>query len=133
MINSSEIIDYLEQNGLVEVEEIKQNDDYTLIKFFYDFDKEEIDAAESYANEECDNESESDDWYSEYYMPYLKDIAMDNIEGIMEDAMEEMELEGKYRQLENDSKSLGYMKFIAIFTKYDSEIDLDEILNEFND
>lgn len=132
-MKSSEIIEYLEKNGLSEVEEIDITEEYTLIKFFYDFDKEEIDAAESYANEECDSDSESDDWYSEYYMPYLKDIAMDNIEGIIEDAMEDFEVEGKYRQVENESRTLGYMKFIVVFTKTDSEVDLEEILNEFND
>ncbi|AOR24193.1 hypothetical protein [Clostridium taeniosporum] len=132
-MKSSDIIEYLEQNGLEEVEQLEQNDEYILIKFFYDFDKDEVKAAENYANEECDFEADSDEWYDEFYMPYLKDIALDNVEGIIEDAMEELDIEGKYRQMENDSKSLGYIKFIVVFTKIDSEIDLDEVLNDFND
>ena len=132
-MKSSEIIDYLEENGLSEVEEINKNDEYILIKFFYDFDKEEIDAAESYATEECDFEPDSDEWFNDFYIPYLKDIAMDNIEGIIEDTMEDLELEGRYKQVEDESKSLGYVKFIAVFTKSDSEVDLEEVLNDFND
>ncbi|NFS28193.1 hypothetical protein FDF12_06990 [Clostridium botulinum] len=132
-MKSSEIIEYLEKNGLSEVEEIDITEEYTLIKFFYDFDKEEIDAAESYANEDCDFDDESDEWYNDFYMPYLKDIAMDNIESIIEDSMEYLEIEGKYRQVENDTRNLGYVKFIAVFAKGDSEVDLDEVLIDYND
>ncbi|WP_252231721.1 hypothetical protein [Clostridium sp. ZBS15] len=132
-MKSSEIIDYLEKNGLSEIEEIGQTDEYALIKFFYDFDKEEIDAAENYSNEECDFDDESDEWYNDFYMPYLKDIAMDNIESIIEDSMEDLDVEGKYRQVENETRNLGYVKFIAAFAKCDSEVDLDEVLNDYND
>ena len=62
----SEIIDFLEDNGLCEAEEIKTDDGVTLIKFYYDFDNDEKNAAKSYADEESDFESESDEWFAEY-------------------------------------------------------------------
>ncbi|NFO03484.1 hypothetical protein FDB23_05040 [Clostridium botulinum] len=132
-MKSSEIIEYLEKNGLSEVEEINITDDYILIKFFYDFDKEEIDAAENYANEDCDFDDDSDEWYNDFYMPYLNDIAMDNIESIIEEAMEDLDIEGKYRQIESETRNLGYVKFISVFTNSDSEVDLDEVLIDYND
>ncbi|NFG23566.1 hypothetical protein FDF11_08980 [Clostridium botulinum] len=132
-MKSSEIIEYLEKNGLSEVEEINITDEYILIKFFYDFDKEEIDAAENYANEDCDFDDDSDEWYNDFYMPYLNDIAMDNIESIIEDAMEDLDIEGKYRQIESETRNLGYVKFISVFANSDSEVDLDEVLIDYND
>lgn len=132
-MKSSEIIEYLEKNGLSEVEEIDLTEEYALIKFFYDFDKEEIDAAESYANEDCDFDDDSDEWYNDFYMPYLNDIAMDNIESIIEEAMEDLDIEGKYRQIESETRNLGYVKFIAAFANSDSEVDLDEVLIDYNE
>ena len=46
----SEIRSFLEDNDLSDVEEVKQEDDYVLVKFYYDFDKEELMAAKSYSN-----------------------------------------------------------------------------------
>ncbi|NFG58710.1 hypothetical protein FC778_08345 [Clostridium botulinum] len=132
-MKSSEIIEYLEKNGLSEVEEINITDEYILIKFFYDFDKEEIDAAENYANEDCDFDDDSDEWYNDFYMPYLNDIAMDNIESIIEEAIEDLDIEGKYRQIESETRNLGYVKFISVFANSDSEVDLDEVLIDYND
>ncbi|NFG27881.1 hypothetical protein FC777_12235 [Clostridium botulinum] len=132
-MKSSEIIEYLEKNGLSEVEEINITDEYILIKFFYDFDKEEIDAAENYANEDCDFDDDSDEWYNDFYMTYLNDIAMDNIESIIEEAMEDLDIEGKYRQIESETRNLGYVKFISAFANSDSEVDLDEVLIDYND
>ena len=72
-MDSSEIISYLEENGLADVEEVKQDDESAVIKFYYDFDKEEISAAKSYSNEESDYEEESDEWYR-----WVVDIDLEN-------------------------------------------------------
>ena len=90
-----EIISYLEDNGLYEVEELQKTDDAVLVKFYYDFDEDEKSAARSYAKDECDYEEESDEWFSEYYNPYLTDMAIDNVESILEDLSEEFEIECK--------------------------------------
>ncbi|APF21949.1 hypothetical protein [Clostridium butyricum] len=127
----SEIKSFLEDNDLSDVEEIKQEDDYILLKFYYDFDKEELMAAKSYSNEESDFEAESDEWYNEYYIPFLKDIADDNVESIVEDAAEEFEIEGKYKSLVMESGELGYLRFVAVFSAEMDESEMEDILNDY--
>ena len=127
----SEIRSFLEDNDLSDVEEIKQEDDYILVKFYYDFDKEELMAAKSYSNDESDFEPESDEWYNEYYIPYLKEIAEDNVESIIEDAAEEFELEGKYKELGMESGDVGYLRFVAVFSPALDENEMEDILNDY--
>lgn len=132
-MNISEIINYLEENDLSEVEEIKQNSESSIIKFYYDFDKDELSAAKSYSNEESDFEPESDEWYSEYYIPYLKDIAVDNVESIFEEISEEFEVEGKYKEIGMESGSGEYFKFLAIFSSELNDSELEDILNDYSE
>ncbi|MBS5984643.1 MAG: hypothetical protein KIC67_18890 [Clostridium butyricum] len=127
----SEIKSFLEDNDLSDVEEIKQEDDYILLKFYYDFDKDELMAAKSYSNEESDFEAESDEWYNEYYIPFLKDIADDNVGSIVEDAAEEFEIEGKYKSLVMESGELGYLRFVAVFSAEMDESEMEDILNDY--
>lgn len=127
----SEIKSFLEDNDLSDVEEIKQEDDYILLKLYYDFDKDELMAAKSYSNEESDFEAESDEWYNEYYIPFLKDIADDNVESIVEDAAEEFEIEGKYKSLVMESGELGYLRFVAVFSAEMDESEMEDILNDY--
>lgn len=130
-MKTSEIIEFLEENGLSEVEEIKVEDNFVVLKFYYDFDKDEILAARSYANEESDLEEESDEWYRDWYLSYLADIAKDNVESIVEDIGEELELEGKAKELEIDSNNADYMKFICVLCSDDFDEDLEEVLNDY--
>lgn len=127
----SEIKSFLEDNDLSDVEEIKQEDDYILLKFYHDFDKDELMAAKSYSNEESDFEAESDEWYNDYYIPFLKDIADDNVESIVEDAAEEFEIEGKYKSLVMESGELGYLRFVAVFSAEMDESEMEDILNDY--
>lgn len=127
----SEIKSFLEDNDLSDVEEINQEDNYILLKFYYDFDKEELVAAKSYSNEESDFEVESDEWYNEYYIPFLKDVAEDNVESIIEDVAEEFEIEGKYRAIGMETGDLGYLRFIAVFSSEMDEVEMEDILNDY--
>ena len=127
----TEIIDFLEDNGLSEVEEVKSSDDYIVVKFYYDFDSDELSGAKEYANEESDVEEESDEWYKDYYLSYLGDIAKDNCNEIIEEASEEFEIECLCKPLEMDNNSSSYMKFISVFNKGLDELDLEDILNDY--
>lgn len=102
-----------------------------MLKFYYDFDKDELMAAKSYSNEESDFEAESDEWYNDYYIPFLKDIADDNVESIVEDAAEEFEIEGKYKSLVMESGELGYLRFVAVFSAEMDESEMEDILNDY--
>ena len=130
-MKSSEIINYLEDNDLADIEELKQKGKCTIIRFYYDFDKEELLAAKTFSTEESDFEPESDEWYKEYYIPYLRDIAVDNVESVIEEIMEEFELEAKYKELGMENGDSGYFKFIAAFSEELTDVELEEILNDY--
>lgn len=130
-MNITEIIGFLEENGLSEIEEIKSEDNFVVLKFYYDFDKDEILAARAYANEESDLEEESDEWYRDWYLSYLSDIARDNVDGIIEDLNDELELEGKTKEIEIDANNADYMKFVAVLCSENFEEDLEETLNDY--
>lgn len=131
-MNIAEIISYLEENGLNEVEEIKKIRGAAIIKFYYDFDGDELAAARSYADDESDFESESDEWFSEYYIPYLKDIATDNVEGICEDIIDEYELGCKYKDMGMQSGNGEYFEFVVAISEELEDSELEDILNEYH-
>ncbi|MBS5925863.1 MAG: hypothetical protein KIC66_02090 [Clostridium sp.] len=130
-MQTTEIIEFLEENGLSEIEEVKTEDNFIVLKFYYDFDKEEILAARAYANEESDLEEESDEWYRDWYLSYLSDVAKDNVEGIVEDLGDELELASKIKEVEIDVNNADYMKFVTILCSEDFEEDLEEVLNDY--
>ena len=126
-----EIINYLEENGLSDAEEVQKLDDAVLVKFYYDFDNDEKSAAESYSNDECDYEKESEEWFSEYYNPYLNDIAVDNVENILEDLSEEFEVECKYKNIGSQNGSNESIEFIVAVCDEMCEVDLEDFLNDY--
>ena len=126
-----DIIEMLEENGLTEIEEILVDDDKVIVEFFYDFDRDELKAAESYANEESDTEKESEEWKKDWYIPYLLDIAKDNIENIIEDIGDEFEVEGMAHELNIDGNNTDYIKFIAAFCTEDCDLSLEDMLNDY--
>lgn len=121
----------LEDNGITEVEELKSNDEYLIVKFYYDFDNDELEAARAYADEESDLESESLEWYKDWYLPYLTDIANDNVEEILEEISEELEVITHSKALEMRDNSADYIKFIAILSKDELDDDIEDILNDY--
>ncbi|MBE6050353.1 MAG: hypothetical protein E7214_06760 [Clostridium sp.] len=127
----SNLADFLEDNGLSEIKEIKSENNYSIIKFYYDFDKEELEAAKAYANEESDVEAESDEWYRDWYLSYLYDIAKDNVEDILEDMNEELGCENFSKILTNDASNSDYVKFLAVICDEDFEENLEDILNDY--
>ena len=126
----SEIENFLKDNGLSEIEEIDNEENYSVIKFYYDFDKDELSAARAYANEESDLESESAEWYTDWYLSYLSDLAKDNVEEIIEELSEEFEVITAHKALEITAKAADYMKFVAIITNEEID-DIDDILMEY--
>lgn len=127
----AEVIGFLEDSGLSEIEELKASDNCIVVKFYYDFDKEEISAARAYANEESDLEEDSVDWYKDWYLSYLSDVAQDNVEEIIEELSEEFEAEVKFKSIEMDSNNSGYMKFMAVLSTDLEDLELEEVLNDY--
>ena len=131
MINKEKLISYLEENGIEEIEELKVKNDLVVLRLFYDFDEDEIKAATAYANDE-ESDEKSDEWNDEYYLPYLNDVAVDNVGSIIEDSFEEFDIEGQFASYDVDKENSDYCEFIAAFFEKDSDYDLDEIIDELN-
>lgn len=128
-MDKEKIINFLQSNGLEEVEDLSY-DDIIVLKFFFDFDDDELKAARAYASDECEEEEESDTWYDEFYLQYLNELAVDNVGEVIEDLMEELEIEAQYMSYELDKENHEYSEFVAVFYNKGKELDLDQILDK---
>ncbi|WP_027632352.1 hypothetical protein [Clostridium hydrogeniformans] len=126
------VIAYLSKNDLSEAEEIAYKGDAKVVRFFYDFDKDEIEAARAYSNDECTDEEESNKWYDEYFLPYINDLAIDNVGEIVEEIMDEFHIDGQFISYDADSENYDYNEFIAIFFEKGKEFDIEEVLDSLN-
>lgn len=131
MINKEKLIAYLEENGIEEIEELKAKEDLVVLRVFYDFDEDEIKAATAYANDE-ESDEDSDEWREEYYLPYLNDVAVDNMGSIIEDALEEFDVEGQFASYDVEKENSDYCEFIVAFFAKDKDYDLDEVIDELD-
>ena len=130
-MNVADIIEILEEDGLSEVEEIMASNDNAVIEFFYDFDGDEIKAARAYANEESDAEENSDEWNRDWFIPYLLEIAKDNVEAVMEDIADELQVEGIVKESKIDGNNNDYIKFIGAFCTENCKVELEDLLNDY--
>ena len=126
------VISYLEKSDFTEVEELKNTDKYFVVRFYYDFDEDELKAAKAYANDECEAEEESDEWFDEFFLPYLNDLAIDNVGDTLEEAMEELDLQIQYVSYEADIENYDYNEIIAVFYEKGEEIEIEDMLDELN-
>lgn len=125
-----DVVKYLLVSGLSEVEQIEYKDDEIFVlRFFYDFDEDELSAAQAYAEEECEDDEDEEKFY-DYYVPYLNEIAVDNVQDIIEGLVEEKGLKAQYisYEVEIDEED-AYTEFIAVVTE-DKEVDIEKVLDE---
>lgn len=130
MLNSKSIINALEKEGFEEVDEIKYKDGILVYNFFYQFDEAETEAAKSYANDNYEEENGEDEWYDEYFLPYLSEVAGDNVRDVLEDICEEINASSEFVAFEMDRDSYDQMEFVAVIAGEGVEFDMDEILGE---
>ncbi|QCX32997.1 NAD(P)H-dependent oxidoreductase [Caloramator sp. E03] len=112
-------------NGLIDAKCIVEFIDVTN-------DEAEIDAAKEYANENYNDENGEDEWNEEYYLPYLMDIATDNIRDIVDEICEEFGLIGEFVAYEMDKNSSSRCEFVVVFAKEGIEFDIDDIMEELD-
>lgn len=124
------IINYLSTNGLTEIEDISSEKNRLAFKFYYDFEELEIQGAKACANDETDYEEDSNPWIVEGIIPYLDDIATDNVEEILEEVMEDFEIVAKAEGYDIDPTNYSGKQFLAVFLPEDKELEVDEILDE---
>lgn len=128
-MNKRQIIEFLEKNDLSDVEEVDYEEGILVLRFSYDFDKDELAAAKNYASDESEDTEDGEVWREEFYIPYLNDIAADNVGEIIEEAIEEFELIGQYVSYGVDEEQ-ERNEFIAVFSKED--FDIEEVLDNLD-
>ena len=126
-----EIVKILKENDLSDVEVLKNTEEYILVNFYFDFDKDLQDAAKAYANEESKEEEFSAKWYSEYYSPYLYDFANDEVLEVIEEIIESLDLEGEMMAFQMTEKTSDYVQFMALFTEEESNVAIEEVVREY--
>lgn len=121
-MNKSEIVNYLIDNGIEEIEEIDYEEDMCVLKFYYDFKKEEILEARTYSSDDDETNKES------YYRLYLNDIARDNVSDILEDLKEEFSIEVQHICYDEEVDK-GFIEFIGAFYEIGKDVDIDDVLS----
>lgn len=129
-MEKSTVIEYLKSNDFEDVEEIKYKDESLIVRFYYDFDDSEIEAASAYANDECEEESEGETWYNKFFIPYLNDIVVDNVGEIIENCSEEFDLEAQFITYDIDEDQIEYAEIIAEFANRGQEIDVEKAVDD---
>lgn len=128
-MNKKNIIEFLEDNDLSEIKEVKYKANAILLKFKYYFDNVELEAAKAYANDECEAIEKSEEWYEEFFLPYLNDFAVDNVEDIIEEYVEEEEeIEYEFIAYDLSKENYNYNEFIVVFYEEGEEIEIDDII-----
>ena len=126
----NEIVSFLQENELGDVEILKSEKDLLLVNFYYDFDEDLLAAAKAYAKEECEDES-SEAWEKEYYLPYLYDFCNDEVLSIVEDITEELNIAGEFMAFQMKDRTADYVQFMALFTNEDSDISIEEVVKDY--
>lgn len=131
-MDNNAIIEILEDNGLDDIEIIDSRDNIIVVRFFYDFDEDEIKAAKAYANDMSKDKNDVNSYVEDFIIPYLSDIAVDNVGDIIEEIMENLQIEAQFISYDIDSEDYTYNEFAAVFYEKNIKIDFDKILEELN-
>jgi hypothetical protein len=129
-LDKKEIMQILEKNEFSQIEEIEYKEGAVVLRFFYDFDEDEIEAAKAYSNDESEDEENGDTWYEEFFLPYLFDLAVDNAGEVVEEIMEELNLDAQFVSYEMDEEEYSYNEFIAVFFPKGNSVEIEQVLDE---
>lgn len=126
-MDSARITKYFEDEG-IKISELKKEEGILVIELYYEFFDDVIDAAKSYADDLCEDESQSKKWFADFYEPYLQDFAVDDFGGLMEEIMEKFEISAQYVSLGLDEDSYGCL-FGAVIYEKGKEVDINQELD----
>lgn len=128
-MNKESIIQYLENNGLTDIDVIKEDDGIIVATAYYDFDDDEMEAGKAYATGQAE-EGDEESVYTENLMNYLVDLAVDNLGEVMEELIEEEGIDAQYLTYEMDADEIDSLQVAMMFSKGDLDSDLEDILDE---
>ena len=121
------IVDTLEESGLNEVQEIQYKDDVKVLRFFYDFDGDELKAAKAYS----EDESKVDEDKEELYVTYLNDLAVDNTGEILEEIMDEEDISIQFITYGINEEE-DYAEFIALVQSKENNLDIEKVVEDLD-
>lgn len=130
VLNKKIILEYLEDHGFEEIDEIEYNKNIVAYNFFYSFDAPELEAAREYANENYEEANGEESWNEEFFLPYLTEMAADNVKDILEDMCEEFEVEGEFVVYELEQSRPEKCEFTIVVAEDGSEFDIEKIMDE---
>lgn len=129
-MEKKKIIQLLEQNEVSDVEEIKYKDNVLVARFYYDFDETEIKAAKAFADDECTKNSGGEEWTNEFFLPYLTELAIDNVGEYIEEIMDITNVVAQFISYDVDPEEVEYCEFIAVFFNDEDDIQIESVLDE---
>ncbi|URZ05866.1 hypothetical protein [Clostridium felsineum] len=129
-MDNKEILEFMVDEAVSDLKEINYDKDLFVIKFHYNFDEYEMKAAKAFADEECSSKDEKDTWYSEYYMPFLSDIAKDNVEASVEDCADEFSIKAECLVHDCTDEKNKFSEALVIFSEGNKSFDIDKIAKE---
>ena len=129
-MDKNKIMELLKVKELTDIEELTYKDEVFVLRFYYDFDESEVKAARAYANDESEEAEDSEPWAEEFFLPYLTDLAIDNVGEYMEEIMEGAEVSAQYMSYDLNVDEVDYCEFIAIFHKEDKDIEIETVLDD---
>jgi hypothetical protein len=130
MINKKLILKYLEKQGLEEIDEIEYKKEIVAYNFFYAYDKEELEAARDYADENYNEAEGEENWNEEFYLPYLTEMAADNVRDFLDDIMTDFEVDGDFMVYELDRNSHDKCEFTIIIAEKGTKFDIEKIMDK---
>lgn len=128
-MNKDIILEYLEKNGLSDVDILREDDELLLTTGYYDFDDAEKAASSEYAKTQVEEENDKA-LYTEYKVNYLVDMAVDHVGEVMEEIIEEENVDAQYLTYEMDPEDMNSVQVAMLFSKGDIDKDLEDILDE---
>jgi hypothetical protein len=129
-MDKNKIKELLTVKELTDIEELPYNDEVLVLRFYYDFDESEVKAARAYANDESEEIEDSEAWSEEFFLPYLTDLAIDNVGEYIEEIMEETKVSAQYMSYDLNADEVDYCEFIAVFHKEDKDIEIETVLDD---
>jgi hypothetical protein len=128
-MNKDNILQYLENNGLSDIDILKEEEGLIVATAYYDFDGDELDAAKAYADDQVE-EDDTEEVYNEFFNNYLVDLAVDNLGEVMEELIEEEGIDAQYLTYELDPEEVESLQVAMLFSSGDTDNDLEDILDE---
>lgn len=130
MIKKELILECFNKEGLEEIDEITYKDNIHVYNFFYAFDGVELEAARDYADQNYNEAEGEENWNEEHFLPYLTEMASENISDMIEDLCSEHGLVGEFVVYELERSRHDKCEFTVVIADKGVKFDIEKIMDE---